>query len=440
MIFSLSYSATKRFVPRGRIHNQKASNTLGERMRDVIIVGGGPAGIGAAEALLQLGRSVIILDIGPFAGGMPLELSCKGDIECTRCHVCLPRDAADRIKLAGDLEVRSMTRIQSVAFRDDGLTEIQAEISPRYVRINKCIECGKCAAVCPVTGALIAPPHGALPNVPYIDRSKCAHFSSKKCDLCEKVCPTGAINFKERRKVASFVGRAVLVATGMDPVDPSGLMHYNYGVFPNVVTSLEAERIINQFGELRRPSDGQKPKKLAIIQCAGSRTTKGGGVEYCSKFCCKYGLRIARALVEKDPDVQMQFLYMDLRTFEPRAEAIKWAAGKKNVSLSQGVPGYVQSSGDGNLLVRVISAFEKSIEEAEIDMIILSIGGRPRAETRVIAEMLSLEVDPIGFIPRDNPEKCVFVAGSCKAPMDIEESYVDGRATALTVDGQLGVG
>jgi len=406
-------------------------------MKDVTIIGGGPAGIGAAEALIQLGKSVTLLDISPFTGGVPIELSCKGDTECTRCHVCMPRDAADRIRDSGSLEVVSMAKVVSAAMGETGI-EIQAEMKPRYVLERKCIECGKCIAVCPVPGAIVPPPHGALPNVPYIDREICAHYTKQKCDLCAKVCPTDAIRYRGKTNRVSLNSRALIVATGMEPIFPGGAQHYSYGLLPNVVTSLEAERIIVQQGELKRPSDGKKPSSIAIVQCAGSRTTKGG-VEYCSKFCCKYALRIARAIVERFPDTELKFLYMDLRSFEPREKAIAWAKGRKNVKVIQGVPGFIQPSGDGNLMVRRVSAFGKNIEEDQVDMVILSVGGHPRPETRVLAELLSLEQDGEGFLIGDSKDRQIFVAGSCREPMDIEESYIDGRAKAFEAAKALGV-
>jgi len=406
-------------------------------MRDVLVIGGGPAGIAAAETLLSLGKNVTVVDSAPFAGGVPLELSCKGDIECTRCHVCMPRDAAARIRPSECLEVVPMASIQSVAIEGD-VIKVNAKISPRYVKPDACIGCGKCAAACPVVGALVAPPHGSIPNAPYVNRELCAHFTSKKCNECAKVCPTQAFNFKERSKESRTEARAVIVATGLEPIDPSAVQHYGYGLYPDVVTSLDAERIISKYGELRKPSDGQKPKKLAIIQCVGSRTTKGG-VEYCSKFCCKYGLRIARALVERSPDSQVDFLYMDLRTFEPRADALSWIGDKKNFMISQGVAAKVQMSAAGKLAIKRTTQGDASIEEGEYDMAVLSIGGQPRPETKVLAAHLSLPQDGFGFISADDAKRRIFVAGSCKGPMDIEESFSDGQAVGARAAACLGV-
>lgn len=404
-------------------------------MKDVIIIGGGSAAIGAAEALLLLGKSVAIVDKAPFVGGVSLELSCKGDVECTRCHVCMPRDAAYRIRSSERLDVYALSNLGSATL-ESKFHSVEVHRSPRFIDAEKCISCGRCVAVCPVKGALIAPSHGAIPNVPFLDRELCRQFQGGKCDLCAKVCPTHAFDFNEKERLVRLQARAIIVATGLDPIDPSGVAHYGYGYYPNVVSSLDAERIIAEYGELRRPSDGQKPKKVAIIQCVGSRTTKGG-VEYCSKFCCKYGIRIARCITERSPDSQVEFLYIDLRTFEPRTEALKWAANRKNVKISQGVAGVVHGSGNGNLIVRRSVAADASIEEGEYEMVILSIGGRPRPESKVIAAKFSLPTDPFGFITIDDRKRGIFVAGSCKSPMDIEESFADGKATAFAVLDRL---
>lgn len=405
-------------------------------MKDVLIIGGGSAGIGAAETLLSVGKSVAIVDMAPFVGGVALELSCKGDVECTRCHVCMPRDAAFRIRSSGNIETHTLSNIGSATLGTRDIT-VEVRSSPRFIDAEKCISCGKCIAVCPVKGALTAPPHGAIPNVPFLDRELCKRFQGGRCDLCAEICPTNAFDFEEKDKSVKVQARAVIVAIGLDPIDPSSIDHYGYGYYPNVVSSLDAEKIIAEHGELRRPSDRQRPKKIAIIQCVGSRTTKGG-VEYCSKFCCKYGIRIARSITERMPEAQVDFLYMDLRTFEPRSEALEWTTGKKNVSISQGVAGVVQGLEKGNLLVRRTVAGDASIGEGEYDMVILSVGGRPRPESKVVAAKLSLPLDSFGFISKNDRKKGIFVAGSCKAPMDIEESFADGKATAFAVLEQLG--
>jgi heterodisulfide reductase subunit A len=405
-------------------------------MKDVLIIGGGSAGIGAAETLLAMGKSVAIVDSAPFVGGVALELSCKGDVECTRCHVCMPRDAASRMRSSEAIEVYPLSTVGSATLGTKDIA-LEVRMSPRFVDPKKCIACGKCVAICPVKGALVPPPFGAIPNAPYLDKELCKHFQGGKCDLCANICPTQAFNFGAREKVVRVRARAVIVSTGLDPIDPSGVLHYGYGHLRNVISSLDAERMVAEYGELRRPSDGQRPKRIAIIQCVGSRTTKGG-VEYCSKFCCKYGVRIARSIVERWPDTQVDFFYMDLRTFEPRFEALEWAVGKKNINISQGVAGIVQDSGNGNLKVRRTLPGDASIEEGEYDLVILTVGGQPRPESRVLASKLSLQVDPLGFISKDNRKKGVFVAGSCKSPMDIEESFADGKATAFAVLEWLG--
>lgn len=404
-------------------------------MRDVLVIGGGPAGIAAAETLLSLGKSVTVLDSAPFAGGVPLELSCKGDVECTRCHVCMPRDAAARIRPSEELEIIPMASISAVAFEEGGI-KVTSRISPRYVKPDACTACGKCITVCPVEGAIVAPPHGSIPNAPYIDREVCAHFTSSKCEACAKICPMQAFNFKERSKDAVTEARSVIVAVGLEPINPSAVQHYGYGLLPDIVTSLDAEKIISKYGELRKPSDGQQPKKLAIVQCAGSRTTKGG-VEYCSKFCCKYGLRFARALVERLPEAQVDFLYMDLRTFEPRVDALSWVGDRKNFTISQGVPAMIQKSAGGKLAIRRTTQGDASIEEGEYDMAVLSIGGQPRPETKLLATHLSLPQDSFGFITGEDAQRRIFVAGSCKQPMDIEESFSDGQSTALKAAASL---
>ena len=405
-------------------------------MKDVLVIGGGPAGLTAAKSLTDRGAHVVLVERKESLGGMARELTCKGLVECRNCGVCLAIDRASDILKDTSAEVLLLSEVSSVQGDTAGHT-VKIKVSPRYVT-DDCTGCGKCVQVCPVKGSAIHSPTGTgQPRIHWIDRAACLHFKKAKCDKCATVCPTKAVDYEDRAKNITRNVGAIVYAIGIDPIDASETTRFGCGVFPDVISSVDAERILNQKGRLVRPSDGKAPKKIAVVQCVGSRSVKVG-VEYCSKFCCKYATKISQLLLDTDPEINLDFYFMDLRTLnEPQDEFKAWAKGKKTVKLIRSMPAVVSQGKDGKLLLRSSGDIDLEISELEYDLIILSVGMRPSNSSADIGKILMIAQDKYGFAAsgKDLEARGVFVCGAVSEPMDIEETAVRAIAVAARVEG-----
>lgn len=401
---------------------------------EVLVIGGGPAGLTAAKSLADRGANVVLVERSESLGGMARELTCKGLVECRSCGACFAVDRASEILKEPSVEVLLLSEVTSVK-KDEAGYEAKVKVSPRYVT-DDCIGCGKCVEVCPVDGKAIFPPKGTgQPRIHWIDRSKCLHFKKKGCTKCAEACPTEAVDFEDRAVNITRKASSVVYATGIDPVDACEVSRLGCGTLKDVVSSVDAERILNEKGRLARPSDGAPPKKVAVIQCVGSRSVKNG-VDYCSKFCCKYATKISQLIMDADPEVNLDFYFMDLRTLhEPQDDFKRWAKDKKTVRLIRSMPATVQPGKDGKLVVKASSETDTEVQENEYDMVLLSVGMRPSGATGELPASLGIGTDERGFakVGDELAAKGIHLAGAVSEPMDIEEAAVRATATASRV-------
>jgi heterodisulfide reductase subunit A len=410
-------------------------------MKEVLVIGGGAAGLTAAKTLADRGDEVVLVERKESLGGMARELTCKGLVECRDCGVCFAIDRANDILREPNVEVLLLSEIASAQKSEHGYS-VKIKTSPRYVT-NDCIGCGKCVAACPVDGKAVFPPSGSgQPRVYWIDRTKCLHFKKAKCDKCAAVCPTKAVDYEDRAKNVTRNVGAIVYATGIDPVDACEISRLGCGTLKDVISSVDAERILNEKGRILRPSDGKVPKRIAVIQCIGSRSVKNG-VEYCSKFCCKYATKIAQLLLDIDPEVNLDFYFMDLRTlYEPQDEFKLWAKSKKTVKMIRSMPAVVSPGKDGKLLVRSAGETDLDTTETEYDLVVLSVGMKPSGAETELAKSLGISPDKMGFATGLEALEGhgVFVCGAVTEPMDIEETAVRAVATVSRIHKKNEVG
>ncbi|MBU1159182.1 MAG: FAD-dependent oxidoreductase [Candidatus Thermoplasmatota archaeon] len=400
--------------------------------RSVLIIGGGPAGVSAAKALVDRSEGIVLVERSESLGGMARELTCKGVSECRNCGACYVVDRSTELLRDQSAEVLLLSETTQVKKNGNGY-EVKIKISPRYVT-NNCIGCNKCIEACPVDDkAIFAPTGNGQPRHHWIDRSKCLHFKKDKCQKCADVCPTKAIDYEDRARNVTRKVSSIICATGMEPVDASEVKRLGGGVLENAISSLDAERILNKHGRLLRPSDGKQPKKVAVIQCVGSRSMKTG-VEYCSKFCCKYATKISQLLIDQDPEVNLDFYFMDLRTlYEPHDDFKRWVKErKKTVRMIRSMPAVVLPGNDGNLVVRAATETDSEVIETEYDLVLLSVGMRPAGNSKELMDALGIKADERGFAICDKSleDSGVFLVGTTCEPMDIEETSVKAAAAA----------
>jgi heterodisulfide reductase subunit A2 len=337
---------------------------------------------------------------------------------------------------------------------EEGNFQVRITQHPRYVDMEKCIACGLCAEKCPKkvldvydTGlkkrkAIYVKYAQAVPLKYAIDRDNCIYFQKGKCKSCEKVCPTGAILYDEQAKDLTINVGSIIVSSGCEAYDPSLHDIYGYQRSPNVVTSLEFERILSSSGpfggHLIRPSDHKEPKKIAWLQCVGSRDVHIGARGYCSSVCCTYAIKEAMLAKEHSTEgLDTAIFYIDVRTHGKDFE--RYYNRGRDVSgirfIKSRITNVVPVEDTGNLLIRYVDAAGKLVEE-EFDIVVLSVGLGVGKDARVLAERLHIATDSYGFAKTSgfDPVKSsvpgIYVCGGFEAPMDIPSSVVESSAAA----------
>ena len=320
---------------------------------------------------------------------------------------------------------------------------------PRYVLEDRCNGCGECAQACPIEVPNsfeldIAPrkaidvPHGqAVPLVYAIDMDSCI-----KCYKCVDACgKLDAIDFSMEEEMLELDVGSIIVATGFESFDPSQIPEYGYGVYPNVITAMELERLGNSagptVGRLVRPSDGKRPKSIAMIQCVGSRDRRFN--EYCSGFCCMYTIKNALLLKQMYHDMDITIFYIDIRTPAKGYEEFYNRAREQGIRFIRGRPAQITEDPEThNLYIEAEDQALGEVIELEVEMVSLSAAAIPRVDAEQVASTLTLSRSPGGFYmeyhpklrPVDSPTDGIFLAGAAQGPKDIPASVAQGSAAA----------
>jgi heterodisulfide reductase subunit A2 len=323
----------------------------------------------------------------------------------------------------------------------------------RYVDEKECTACGDCAKVCPVVRpdefnlglssrkAIYSPFPQAVPAAYVLNPNECLGHNPAVCAKCVETCQKGCINFHmSDEEIVEKVG-SIIVATGVEPYDPTELDEYGYTRFQNVLTSLELERLVNAGGptkgELLRPADRKRPRSVGFIQCVGSRSARKGR-PYCSNVCCMNTVKSTLVLKEHYPDIELKVFYIDIRAFGKGFEDLYTRSRRLGVQYIRGLPGTVEETADGSLRVAVENGAGGAIELHDLDMLVLAIGVEPSKKTQKLQEMLGLQLTSDGFFleahpklaPVDSATRGVFYAGCAEGPKDIKETVTQASAAA----------
>jgi heterodisulfide reductase subunit A len=323
---------------------------------------------------------------------------------------------------------------------------------PRYVDESRCTACGDCFASCPYPAedefdlglrkrkAIYLYFPQAIPSSALIDRDACQYFRTGKCRICEKVCKSGAIRLNERKKRLKLKVGAVIVATGFDPYNVSGLTEYGFGSIKNVVTALELERMLSASGptagEIRRPSDSNIPRSIAFIQCIGSRDERHK--PYCSSVCCMHATKEAMLAIEHHPGTKVSVFYTDMRSpGKGFQEYVNRAKDEYDVEYIRSKPGKVTER-NGSVVVHYDDMRTRRIRELEVDLVVLSTALIPSTSNLRLAEAIGIELDAHGFVSSPDPLLLpygttvpgVLACGYCASPQDIPDSVVQASAAA----------
>ena len=434
----------------------KDSNKIGS----VAVIGGGIAGIQAALDLAGCGFKVHLVEEKPSVGGVMAQLDKT--FPTNDCSACMMGPKLVELSNHPNIEILAYTDVLDLE-GTAGQFNLTLKKKARAIDPQKCVGCGICAEKCPVKiadpfnlglntrKAAYIPYAQAVPLVYTIDKQHCTYFKNGKCRVCEKVCKNDAIAFDQEDEIITLDTGALIVAGGFEPFDARQKQEYGYGRWPNVITSLQYERMLSAAGPLQghiqRLSDGQPPRRIAWIQCVGSRDTHLGN-DYCSSVCCMSATKQAIITKEHSRDIDTSIFFIDIRAHGKGFDRFyERSASENDVRYVRSmISRVVPNPEDDSLQVAYIGP-GRTLHEETFDLIVLSVGLCPNPSTARLAERIGLSVNEQGFIdsdPMDNVSTGspgVFVCGGAQGPKDIPDSVQQGsaaaaRATALLADSR----
>ncbi|MHA1940501.1 MAG: 4Fe-4S binding protein [Candidatus Hodarchaeales archaeon] len=422
----------------------------------VVVVGGGIAGIEAALQVANADKDVILVEKEPSIGGQMARFDKTfPTLDCSSC-ILTPK----MVEVGQHPRITLLTSSEVVDFSGtSGRYNVKIRKKARSVDEELCTGCGICEARCPIKKipsefylglgnrkAIYRPFPQAVPQYPIIDRKNCTYFLREKCRICEKECPTGAIDFQQEDTIIDIEAGAVIVATGFEPYDPAEITQYRYKQYDNVFNAIEIETMLNASGptngEFLLKKDGQftteTPKSVGIIHCVGSRDENYNS--YCSRVCCMYSLKYAHLIKERTQAEVYQF-YIDIRAFGKGYEEFYDRLQKEGVIFIRGKPGKIIQAEEGEkegLIVQVEDSLAQRPLHVPVDAVILSTALVARKDARNLAGIFGISCGADDFYrelhpklaPVDTAMDGIFLAGACQSPKDIPDAVAQGAAAA----------
>jgi len=417
----------------------------------VLVIGGGISGVQASLDLANSGFYVHLIEKKPSIGGKMAQLDKT--FPTNDCSACILSPKLVEAGRHPNIKLYTLSEVIDLKGEAGDFTATVKQ-KPRYIDASKCIACGACAEKCPkkvenefnfslgTRKAAYIPYPQAVPLKYLIDRENCIWLKSPgKCGFCKKVCPADAVNFEDTEKIIQINVGAIIISTGYATFNPQSLDYTGYKIIPNVVTSLEFERILSPsgpcMGHLERPSDKKIPQKIAWLQCVGSRSMSRDSKPYCSSFCCMYAIKQAVIAREhsKEP-LNASIFFMDMRTHGKDFEAYYNRAKESGINFIKARVHNIVPTHEGNVIIRY-STTDKKIMYEEFDLAVLSTGIETDLSTINLANQLDIELDKYNFIKTNtfNPSKTsrngIFVCGNAGNPKDIPQSVMDASAASV---------
>jgi len=415
-----------------------------------LVIGGGVAGIQAALDLADTGYKVYLVEKEPSIGGRMAQIDKT--FPTMDCSICILAPKMSDVGRHPNIDLLTNSEVQEVKGYI-GNFKVKVSKKPRYVT-KDCSACAECAKVCPVIApnefdvglatrhAIYTPFAQAVPSTYVVDRNICLNKENViVCDKCIKACERKALDFNMKPETLELDVGTIIVATGADVFDPAKLVQYGYTKHPNVITSLEFERLINaggpSGGRLIRPSDMQIPEAVAFVQCVGSRSDNAN--LYCSNVCCMNTIKDALLIKEHWPDTKIYAYYVDIRAFGKGFEALYQRARKEGVLFVRGLPTeVVENKKTHDLWLTGENTLLHEVYKTKVGMVILSTGLQPRQDSDSVQRLCVLSRTPDGFFmeahpklrPVDAPTGGVFLAGCAESPKDIKDSVTQASAAA----------
>ncbi len=430
---------------------------------DTLVIGGGIAGIQASLEIANAGKKVFLVERTATIGGhMAMFDKTFPTLDCAACILTPKMVEVGQHK---NIELMTYCEVKEVT-GNAGNFKVKILKKARRVNLATCIGCGICAEKCPAKASsefdsgttlrksAYIPFPQAVPNKYVIDADSCIYVENGKCGVCVKFCPVeNCINLDEKDEEVTIEVGNIITATGFKTFDAGRAEQFGYGKFPNVVTSLEFERLVNAAGPTGgfikfRTQDkkgnwifsqeSEEPKSVALIHCIGSRDENYN--KYCSRVCCMYSLKLAHLTKEKLPDAEVSEYYIDMRAFGKGYEEFYERIKSEGIKIIRGKTAKIKDV-NGKLLIRSEDIHQGRIIEQTVDMVILAVGLEPREDAGEVAKMLGLEQDSDGWFnetnyltePTSTYRGGIAIAGVCQSPKDIPDTVAQASASAARV-------
>ena len=403
----------------------------------ILVIGGGISGMTAALEIAELGHHVILVEKEPFLGGRVIRTHRYFPKMCP--PACGFEINTRRLRNNPRISVHTMATVESITGRVGQFTA-RILTRPRYVTGKPSLDDSAIQDLraerpndmnfgMDTTRAVYMPHDMAYPHVHVLDR---AALSEEDAATLARLAPPGAIDLNMTEEDIEVEVAAVIVATGWRPYDPVNLEHLGYGRCPNVVTNVMMERLAAAGGPTKgailRPSDGQPPRSVAFVQCAGSRDEKH--LPYCSAVCCMASLKQARYVREQCPEAKVTIYYIDIRAVGRHEKFYFDMLGDDHVSFVKGKVAKVsEEPGTGNLVLDVEDTLAGSRLHETFDLVVLASGIVPSSADAKIP--VSLKYDAYGFIDGTTGVPGIYAAGCVKRPCDVSRATKDSTAAAL---------
>ncbi len=428
-----------------------------------LIIGGGIAGIQAALDIADAGFKVYLVERSPSIGGRMSQLDKT--FPTLDCSSCIMTPKMVDVSRHPNIELHTYSEVAGIG-GEPGNFQVRIKEKPRYVDVDKCRGCGLCAAACRLSGrvrgepgsdhnagvanraAIYVPFPQAVPLVYTVDPQACIYLTRGVCGktfLCQDACDAKAINFAQTEKFFDVEVQTIIVATGFDLFDPHRRPELGYGKYPQVITTLEFERLASASGPTagKIVMNGQTPREIVFIQCVGSRDRslaengENGSPSYCSRVCCMAVAKQAHLAHDRIPGARVTVFYMDIRAFGKGFEEFYDRVRQEGVLYRRGNPSEIIRRGD-KLLVRAEDTLLGELVEVEADMVVLAVGMQPRRNSHELDEILPLARGEDGYFleahpkmrPVDSNLPGVFLAGCCQGPKDIPDTVAHAKAAA----------
>ncbi|PKL63302.1 MAG: 4Fe-4S ferredoxin [Methanomicrobiales archaeon HGW-Methanomicrobiales-2] len=414
-------------------------------MADVAVIGAGVAGIQAALDLADHNIHVHLIEREPTIGGHMAQLDKT--FPTNDCSMCILSPKMVEVARHKNVTIHTCSEVESVE-GEVGRFLVRVRKHPRYIIEDECNGCGDCIRICPVEvynrfdagigvrKAIYKPHAQAVPDIVVKDKEHCI-----ECGLCYDACGKEAILREEEERLIEIEAASIIVATGYKTFDARNKTQLRYLIIPDVITSLEFERMINASGptggKLKRLSNGKPPRSIAFVQCVGSRDISINH-PYCSGVCCMYAMKNAMLIREKNPDIEVTVFYNDVRAYGKGYEEYYERARSLGVRFVRGFPGEVLEEND-HLMMVAENTETREVETFHPDLVVLSVGLEPANGAEEISRMLGIPRDESGFFsvtdqkvgPVLTVKPGVYVTGTATAPRDIPDSVAMGGAAAM---------